>query len=82
VKFLYGSRSGYADKFFAYYVLLEGTFASVFINKKLKRSHKIVEITGFLTSVLVEGKISPKIGKKLKVKKFHVLLRWMFSFEG
>jgi hypothetical protein len=35
----------------------DGTFTSVFIDKKSKRSHIIVEIKVFLTFLLVDGKI-------------------------
>jgi hypothetical protein len=47
---------------FAYFrVLFEGTFTSVFIDKKSKRSHKIVEIKVFLT---YESGYGPRCTKK------------------
>ncbi len=50
--------------FFTYY-LLKGTFTSVFIDKKSKRSHKIVEMKVFLTFLPVDGRIRKKISMDL-----------------
>ncbi len=45
-------------------LIFEGTFASVFMDKKSKRIHKIVEIKVFLTFFRVNGTIRIREGPK------------------
>jgi hypothetical protein len=51
--------------FFAYYC---GTYTSFFTNKKSKRSRKTVEIKGYLTILLEDGRIRVRIREAKNLK--------------